>query len=132
MQITARGWCAVRAMVAAARSHADEPIRTAAVAQAQNVAITYLYGIISDLRRAGLIHTYRGSGGGFRLACPPDKISVGDVLRAIDGALSGTGQRPCDWRQDETAADVDRLWRNVHTAVTDILDHTTIADVVSS
>jgi Rrf2 family protein len=128
MRITARGEYAVRAVVAAAQHTTDAPVTAAMVAQAQHIPLGFLYSIMMDLRRAGLIATYRGSGGGYRLARPAEAISIGDVLRSVDDGVNQLSSVPPVPNQRDSG--IDQLWSSVRQAIAAVVDHTTIADLV--
>ena len=128
MQVTARGEYAVRAVIAAAQRTTDGPVTAVTVAQTQHIPLGFLYSIMTDLRRAGLITTYRGSTGGYRLARPAEAITVGDVLRSVDDGVNHFGMVPPTWKWHESG--IDRVWASVGHAIADIVDHTTIADVI--
>lgn len=131
MQITARGEYAVRAVLAAAANPANAPVTATAVAVTHRIPLGFLYRILSDLRLAGLIVTHRGSNGGYRLARPATAITIGDVLRSVDDGQQGIGAARGLPRQYGPDAGVDRVWAAVRAAITEIVDHTTIAEVIS-
>jgi Rrf2 family protein len=81
--VSARCDYAVRAMLAVAA--ADGLVKASTLARSQDIPLSFLQGILLDLRRAGLLHSHRGIEGGYALAKPPTEISVGDVLRAMSG-----------------------------------------------
>jgi Rrf2 family protein len=129
MQVTARGEYAVRAVIAAAQGTTDGLVTATVIATTQHIPLGFLYSIMTDLRRAGLVSTYRGSGGGYRLTRPAEAITIGDVLRSVDEGVSHLGMMPGTPMM--RAAGIDRVWASVRAAVTDIVDRTTIADVIS-
>ncbi len=128
MQVTARGEYAVRAVIAAAQHPTDSPVTATTVARIQHIPLGFLYSIMTDLRRAGLITTYRGSTGGFRLARPAEAITIGDVLRSVDDGVNHFGMDPAMSKGHQSG--LDRVWASVGSAIADIVDHTTIADVI--
>jgi Rrf2 family protein len=128
MRITARGEYAVRAVVAAAQRTTDGPVTAAIVAQTQHIPLGFLYSIMMDLRRAGLITTYRGSGGGYRLARPAEAITIGDVLRSVDDGVNQLSSVPPVPNPRESG--IEQLWSSVRQAITAVVDYTTIADII--
>jgi Rrf2 family protein len=93
MHIPAKVDYAVRALLELAAS--DSPLKAETLAEAQELPTKFLASILNDLRRAGLVSSRRGLAGGYRLARPARKISVADVMRAIDGPLAEVrGLRP--------------------------------------
>jgi Rrf2 family protein len=94
MQVSARGEYAVRIAVTLATDH-PRTISANALASAQRLPRKFAEVILGDLRRAGLVESARGVEGGYRLVREPGRISVGEVLRAVDGPLSEVrGRRP--------------------------------------
>jgi len=97
MRISARADYAVRAAAELAAADHDGPVRAEALARAQDIPHRFLEGILSDLRRDGLVTSHRGAGGGYRLARSADSITIADVVRAVDGPLVFVrGTRPSD------------------------------------
>jgi Rrf2 family protein len=88
MQITKQADYAVRAMVFLARLEPNQRAATSQIAQVQKIPPSFLAKIISQLSIAGLIHTSRGAHGGVMLARAAEKISMLDVVEAIDGPIS--------------------------------------------
>ncbi|MHB1296779.1 MAG: RrF2 family transcriptional regulator [Anaerolineae bacterium] len=87
MKLSAKEKAGLRAMAEFARCYGQGPIALRQVAQVQGLPLPYLEQIAADLRRSGLLESVRGAHGGYCLARPPDAISVGDVLRAMEGAI---------------------------------------------
>jgi Rrf2 family protein len=88
MQITKQADYALRAIVYLAQLPANQRAATSHIAQDQAIPPSFLAKIISQLSIAGIIHTSRGARGGVSLAVSPEKISVLDVVEAIDGPLA--------------------------------------------
>jgi Rrf2 family protein len=108
------------------------------IAQDEQISHTFLEQILPDLKRAGLIHSRRGREGGHLLAKDPAAISFGQVLRLIDGpvaplpCLSMTSYRRCDDCSDETNCEIRRVFGRAYRANLDVLEHTTLADVIEN
>lgn len=131
MHITARGDYAVRASLSLAAAY-PELLSAQTVADGQGMPRKFLEAVLADLRRAGLVRAQRGAEGGYALARPPAQVTVGAVLRAIDGPLAGVrGLRPEETRYGGAAENLPQLWIAVRAAVRDVLDEVTLADVVS-
>lgn len=131
MHISARSDYAVRAMLSIA---ADEPrlVKASALARAQRIPLTFLHGILLDLRRAGLLHSHRGTDGGYALTRSAVEITVGDVLRATGGSLSSVRGRPAELAHYQGAASGLRtVWLAVHTAIEDVVDQVSLADLLA-
>lgn len=129
MQISARADYAVRAMLILAVS--KTPTATAhALAEEQGLPYKFLEAILGELRRAGLVRSQRGAVGGYSLARPADEITIGDVLRAVDGPLAGVrGLRPEQAEYDGVAAHLQDVWIATRAAVRRVVDELTLAEV---
>jgi Rrf2 family protein len=88
MQITKQADYALRAMLYLAQLPMNERAATSRIAEEQAIPPSFLAKIISQLSIAGLIHTSRGAHGGVSMAVSPEKVSVLDVVEAIDGPLA--------------------------------------------
>ena len=140
MQLSTKGRYAVMAMVdlAARESLGCEcgPVCLAEIAASQQLSLSYLEQLFGKLRKAGLVASARGPGGGYRLACEPDRISVAAIIAAVDEPIRAT-------RCDETSGPClalpghlgDRcqthdLWAELGRQIALFLDGMTLADVV--
>ena len=89
MFVSARSDYALRAMLAVAASGGGgELVKAASLAEAQDIPLSFLQGILLDLRRAGLLHSHRGADGGYWLAVSPIDITYGDLIRVMRGSLA--------------------------------------------
>lgn len=130
MRISAKGEYAIRAMLDLALHHRDGvqtlvPIQD--VARRQAIPQRYLEQVLLLLKRAGFLGSKRGSSGGYRLARPPEQITVGDVLRAAEGTL--TPLEVAGRRARDAGRDLAELWEEVADAVGKVLDRTTLGDL---
>ena len=87
MNISTKGRYGLRAMLDLALNYEGKPVTLSAVAKRQGISEGYLEQLMSMLKKAGLIKSIRGAGGGYVLARDMSEISVGDVLRALEGSL---------------------------------------------
>jgi Rrf2 family protein len=103
-----------------------------AIAQQQDMPRKFLEAVLADLRRAGIVRAQRGAEGGYTLANPPREVSIGAILRAVDGPLAGVrGLRPEETQYDGAAENLPRLWVAVRAAVRDVVDEVSLAELVS-
>lgn len=79
---------AIRAMQHLADMHGEGPVQMAEIATVQRIPVTFLATILSELSRAGLVHSQRGKDGGYQLALSPIDISYGDLIRVMRGSLA--------------------------------------------
>jgi Rrf2 family transcriptional regulator, iron-sulfur cluster assembly transcription factor len=140
MQLSTRGRYAVMAMVdlASRQSLGCEcgPVCLAEVAASQRLSLSYLEQLFGKLRKAGLVASARGPGGGYRLARDSDRISIAAIIEAVDEPIRAT-------RCDETSGpclalpnqitercQTHDLWSELGRQITHFLDAVTLADVV--
>jgi len=113
----------------------EEFLQARAIAEAADVPLKFLEGILLDLRQGGLIETRRGAQGGYKLAKPPGKIAAGQIIRILDGmvaAIKCASQfkyQPCeDCRSPETCQ-IKHLMTDVRKSAAEILDSRSLADL---
>ncbi len=87
MRVSSRGRYGVKAVFELALRYGQNPVSLTLVARSQGVSEPYLEQLMPALKRAGLVEAARGAQGGYRLAVPPDQVSVGDVVRALEGPI---------------------------------------------
>jgi Rrf2 family protein len=123
---------AVRAMVVLAAAPNPAPIKAEAVAASQDIPLYFLLKILADLRAAQLVTSRRGQAGGYALARPADEIAVADVIRAVEGPLADVhGTSPERLKFAAPAAPLRDVWMATRAALRDVLEVTTLADIVS-
>ena len=88
MKISTKGRYALRTMIDLAQNSSGSYVRLKDISVRQGITIKYLEQIMPFLIRARLVDSLRGNNGGYRIALPPDKITVGDILRAAEGKLA--------------------------------------------
>ena len=88
MKISCRGRYAVRAMIELALHHRKSPLSLAIIAKNEGISKKYLTQLMAPLRRSGLINVVRGRAGGLLLAHHPSRITLGDILHAVEGDMS--------------------------------------------
>lgn len=132
MRLTTRGKMAVTAITdLASRSH-GHPVALPSISARQGISLSYLEDIFSALRRAGLVRSIRGPGGGYTLARPASEVSVADIVRASDRMLSDDGDDSGKLREDSPSGRMTaELWSSFHSRVLDYLQSVTVADLVT-
>ena len=132
MYVSARTDYAVRAMLAIAADH-PHLVKAAALAAAQDIPLSFLQGILLDLRRAGLLHSHRGVDGGYSLARPAEDITVGDVVRSVGGALTTVRGLPTTTTTYHgVATGLKDVWPAVEEAIEGVVNHRTLAELTVS
>ncbi|API60017.1 transcriptional regulator [Tardibacter chloracetimidivorans] len=135
--LTQRSRYALRALMVMAKAGDSAPVSMNFIAAEANVPRKFLELILTDLRQAGLVVSFRGKMGGFRLARPPHLISFGDIIRTIEGPLalvpcvSRTAYRPCNDCEDEATCAIRRAMMVVRDDTARILDGTSLADAMA-
>ena len=129
MHLSAKADYAVRAAVQLAGSP-DRPVKGDAIARAQDIPFPFLGAILRDLREAGIVRSLRGADGGYWLARPADRITVAEVIRAVDGPLARVrGVRPEELEYAGAARALQEVWIAVRANLREVLDAVTLADV---
>lgn len=132
MRITARVDYAVRAMAELSAAPPATPVKAEAIAAAQQIPADFLLKILADLRVAQLVVSRRGQSGGYVLARSADQISVADVIRGVEGPLADVhGTSPEALSYEGPAAALRQVWLATRVALRDVLETTTLADVVA-
>jgi Rrf2 family protein len=130
MRISAKADYAVRAMVELAATVEEKSIKAERIATAQDIPLNFLENILGELRHAGLVRSHRGAEGGFRLARDPHKISVADVIRAVDGPLASVRGAPPEESEYRGASEtLPRVWIAVRASLRRVVEHVTVADI---
>ena len=131
MQVSARVDYGTRALAELA-SRPGQLVTSEELAELQGIPVKFLEGILTQLRRAGLVLSKRGAEGGYRLARPADEIAVADVFRALDGPIAAVrGQAPEDMDYPGAAEHLRDVWVATRAALRAVLEQVTLADVVS-
>jgi len=87
MKLSTKGRYGLRAVLDLAINSKDEVVPLSEIALRQNISISYLEQLISKLRKAGIVTSIRGAQGGYKLAKDPTTLSVGEILRVLEGSL---------------------------------------------
>lgn len=133
MKLSTKGRYGLRAMIDLVLHSEAEPASIASIAARQNISESYLEQLIAKLRRAGLVTSVRGAGGGYVPGRNAEEISVGDVLRALEGKLDPVecpgllAENGCD------SADVcvtKYVWKRINDSINRTVDEIKISDLV--
>jgi Rrf2 family protein len=132
MRISAKVDYAVRAAIELAGADRGTPVKGDRIAAAQDIPMKFLENILSELRRAGLVGSRRGTDGGYWLARPASKVTIADIIRAVEGPLANVqGVRPEDLEFIGSAIPLQRMWVCVRASLRSVLEHVTLADLVA-
>ena len=132
MRLSTLGRYALRAMVDLALHHGQGPVSRNDIADRQEISGQYLAQLFGKLKRAGLVDSVLGPGGGYVLTRSPVETSAGDVLRAVDESITPVYCAELD--QEATCHRADGcptrlLWARVGAAVAQVVDSTTLAQL---
>jgi Rrf2 family protein len=125
MYISVKSDYALLAIFDLAAQRPGEPIRIADIAGRQKIPQKFLELILAGLKQAGFVESRRGAEGGYLLARPPESLTLGEVLRSVEGLRTGKGH---DRRQTETP--FTDMWEKMDRAVSGVVDQTTFAELL--
>lgn len=124
LNLSVKGEYALLAVLDLATQQPGEPVKIAAIAARQKIPQKFLELILAGLKQGGFVESRRGAEGGYLLARPAESISVGEVLRYMEG---GRANRNGERRKTESP--FGEIWTDVELAVSEILDRRTFAEV---
>lgn len=134
MRLSTKGRYGVKAMFDLAVNQSDTPLSLKSIAERQGLSEPYLEQLISALRKAGLVKSVRGAQGGYLLAHPPDKITVGSIIRTLEGSIApvdcvadGEELIPCEKAENCVTRGV---WEKIRQSVDSVIDSITLQDMV--
>jgi Rrf2 family protein len=134
--LTKRAKYAMKAMLFLAEQPPAQPALISEIAAAERIPRKFLEHILLTLKRAGLLRSRMGRGGGYLLARPATRITFGELVRLTDGPLapvscvSKTAYRPCEECADEARCAIRAVMGDVRDAIAEILDHTSLDDAL--
>ena len=130
MKISARGEYGLRAILDLAEMADNEPLSINFIASKENISPYYLEHILGDLKNGSLIKSVRGSKGGYILTRPPDKISIGEVLRCVEGPIEIADCTDGIRCSREKICPLRLIWKKLKSEIEDILYSTTLLDIL--
>jgi len=135
MRLTTKGRFAVTAMIDLALRQGKGPVTLAGISQRQAISLSYLEQLFGKLRRHEIVESIRGPGGGYSLARRADKVTVADIIIAVDEPLDATqcgGKENCHGADAATGARcmTHELWATLNEKMVDYLDSVSLQDLV--
>ncbi len=129
MKISTKGRYGIRLMLSLALHYEQGTLSLKAIAKEQDISEKYLEQIVNPLTKCGLVQSYRGAQGGYLLTRPPKEITIGEILRILEGSLS-----PVDCVDNPTCPNSDScaslsIWKKMKDALDDVVDNITLADL---
>jgi Rrf2 family iron-sulfur cluster assembly transcriptional regulator len=131
MRLTSKGRYAVTAMLDVALHSQEGPVPLADISERQGISLSYLEQLFSKLRKASLVASVRGPGGGYRLGRDAFEISIGTIISAVDESVDATkcaGKGGC---QGGTRCLTHTLWRDLSDRISDFLDNITLGQLMT-
>ena len=125
----------LRALYSLARSYGTGPTLISKIAKEESIPQDFLENILLNLKREGLVESKKGKGGGYALSQPPENVTIGAVIRVMEGPLaplpcaSETAFRKCDECVDIRTCGTRMVMREVRDSIEGILDQTTLSQV---
>jgi Rrf2 family protein len=117
MKITSKGRYGIKIMIDLAKYYnSNTLIKSKEISVRQNIPIKYLEQIINSLRKCGFVKSIRGAEGGYRLAKPPENITLYEILECLEGSLS-----IIDSKSDIVQGDAGLFWKEIDLKIKDIL-----------
>ena len=132
MRLTTKGRFAVTAMADLAMCGGHSPVTMAAISERQKISLSYLEQLFGKLRRSKIVESVRGPGGGYYLARPAEKITIAEIIVAVDEPLDATscgGKGNC---HDERQCITHELWMGLNEKIYDYLASVTLRQLVDS
>lgn len=133
MKISTKGKYGLRAMIDLAQYSEQEAVSISSIAQRQKISESYLEQLVAKLKKAGLVISIRGAAGGYRLARPAAGISVGDVLRALEGdvrAVICTAQTEEGCEGEELCV-TKYVWQRINESIEKTVDEMMLDQLVA-
>ncbi|HOQ37398.1 MAG TPA: Rrf2 family transcriptional regulator [Acetivibrio sp.] len=134
MKLTTKGRYGVKAMIDLALQGSEEPVSLKSIAERQNLSENYLEQLFAVLKKSGLVKSVRGAQGGYLLAGNPADITIGSILRSLEGSLA-----PVDCVLEEDPVKCDKsdscitkfVWEKIRDSVNSVVDSITLADLIA-
>ena len=133
MKLSTKGRYGLRAMIDLARYSEEEPVSISSIAARQDISERYLEQLVGLLKKAGLVRSIRGATGGYVLAKSTGEISVGDVLRALEGSLEPVRCAAFYSEEGCMAADgcvTKYVWQKINDSINEAVDHMMLDELV--
>lgn len=131
MRLSTKGRYAVTAMIDLAIHDRIRPVTLAEISKCQGISLSYLEQLFSKLRKARLVEGVRGPGGGYRLGQRPEKISIANVITAVDESLDVTRCKGEKDEQDEDCCLTHEIWDDINDQVYNFLEGITLEQVAN-
>ena len=135
MKLSTKGRYGLRAFIDLAVCAESQPVSLTSIAQRQEISVSYLEQLMAKLKKAGLVKSVRGVSGGYSIARPAGEISVGDVLRALEGDLTPVECAGIDNHTSSHCSSSSQcvskiVWKRINDSINDTVDSINIGELV--
>ncbi|MDD3224655.1 MAG: Rrf2 family transcriptional regulator [Clostridium sp.] len=130
MRISTKGRYGLKAMVDLALNSVNDSVTLKSISERQKISEGYLEQIFAALRKKGIIQGKKGSQGGYILASSPSDITVGEILRALEGDLNVVEEKEVNLEDRMEQCVHYNVWRKINKSINDIVDSITLEDLV--
>ena len=131
MRVTAKADYAVRAGAELAAAE-EGPVKGERLAEAQDIPLQFLEHILLELKHHGIVRARRGAKGGYWLARPADEVTVAEIVRAVEGPIAHVQSAPPESIEYRGNAEhLQEVWIAVRASLRTVLEHVTLADLIS-
>lgn len=134
MKLSTKGRYGLRAIIDIAVHSESEAVALSSIASRQDISISYLEQLIAKLKKVGIVNSIRGAQGGYTLAKEPEEISVGDILRALEGDLNPVdcaevtgGEATCS---GSDACVTKYVWKRISESINNAVDEIMLSELV--
>ncbi|MBN7772218.1 RrF2 family transcriptional regulator [Clostridium aminobutyricum] len=133
MKVSTKGRYGLRAMVDLAIHSTNGHVALYCIAERQNISVNYLEQVFSTLRKAGLVKSVKGAQGGYTLADIPSNITIGKILRSLEGNLSVVDENEIDASEDQSVRYCIKVnvWDKMTDSLNYLVDSITLEDLVN-
>jgi len=133
LRLSTKGRYGVKAMFDLAQHYGEGPVSLKSVAERQGISEHYLEQLISGLRKSGLVKSVRGAQGGYTLAKEAEKITVGDIIRVLEGPIAPVecvSEEDPEICQKADCCVTRGIWEKVRDSIAGVLDSITLQDMI--
>lgn len=133
MKISTKGRYGLRAMVDLVVYSRGDHISLKSIAERQNISEGYLEQVFSTLRKTGLINSIKGAQGGYALADRPENITVGKILRALEGKLSVIDEKSIEEKTNDRIEECirEKVWNTINESIDNVVDKITLEKLMN-
>ena len=134
MKLSTKGRYGLRALIDLAQSGEEEPVSITSISNRQNISERYLEQLMGMLKKSGLVKSIRGAGGGYMLAKDAADISVGDILRSLEGSLDPvdcSAQNPEEGCQIADSCVTRYVWQRINESINRTVDEIMLDQLVA-